>query len=162
MAPSPAVTLRRTGPADVELLYAIGLDELANRLAGTKPRAWSEFSARWADIVTDLDGSRTGVTSRVVLADGVAVGSINVFPDEGHTAIGYWLAREHWGRGIASAALSLMLVEHPGRPLRATTSAQNHASMKVLRKSGFVEVARALTPETARAHARETVTFVLR
>lgn len=142
-------------------MYEIGIDETSNQLAGTKPRTRAAFDARWAEILADPDGSATGVVPRVILLEGDFVGSINVFPREGHTAIGYWIARSHWGRGIASAALRLMLDEVRTRPLHATTAGHNHASMRVLQKHGFRVVTRFMTPETDDARARETVSFVL-
>jgi RimJ/RimL family protein N-acetyltransferase len=159
---TPAITLRRTRPEDVRLLFEAGCDEESNRLAGTKPRGWDEFLARWTEILADADGSATGVVPRVILADGRFVGSINIFPQDGLESVGYWIVREQWGRGIASAALALMLAECPTRPLHATASGHNHASLRVLEKHGFAVVSRQWTPETDRARARETVVLALR
>jgi RimJ/RimL family protein N-acetyltransferase len=155
------ITLRRTQPEDVPLLYAIGIDEASNLLAGTKPRTWDEFQTRWTAILSDHDGSATRVLPRVILADGVFVGSINIFPQDGLDSLGYWISREHWGRGIASEAVALLLDEYSLRPLYATTAGHNQPSMRVLEKNGFKVFSRRMTPETDRAQARETVVFVL-
>ena len=56
--------------------------------------------------------------------------------------VGYWIAREHWGRGIASAAFPAFLALLGERPLYAKTSAGNAASLRVLEKSGFTVVSR--------------------
>ena len=48
----------------------------------------------------------------------------------------YWLDREHWGRGHASAALALVL-SRAGRPVVARVVADNDASCRVLTKAGF-------------------------
>lgn len=143
-------------------LYAIGIDPASNELAGTKPRAWSEFRTRWEEILADVDGSATRVIPRVILADGEPVGSINIFPQEGADSLGYWISREHWGRGIASAAVTLLLAEVPIRPLHATTAGHNLASLRVLTTHGFEIVSRGPTPETDRSRPRETVVLVLR
>jgi RimJ/RimL family protein N-acetyltransferase len=158
----PTIALRRTVPSDVEALYRIGIDEQSNELAGTKPREWSEFRVRWRDILDDADGTTTGVVPRVILVGGAFAGSINIFPQDGVESIGYWIAREQWGRGIASEAVRLMLHEHARRPLHATAAGHNLASIRVLVRNGFEIVSRAMTPETDRARARETVTLVLR
>jgi RimJ/RimL family protein N-acetyltransferase len=92
----------------------------------------------------------------------LVVGSVNISPDEGADSIGYWIAREHWGRGIATAAVAVMLREFTRRPLRATAAGRNLASIRVLEKNGFVITARRMTLETARCVARETVTLMLR
>ena len=51
--------------------------------------------------------------------------------------MGYWIAREHWGRGIATRALSLMLRLVAIRPLHARVARHNGASIRVLQRHGF-------------------------
>lgn len=156
------VRLRRTVLADVPILHAFECEITSNQLAGTKPRAWGAFSARWNDILSDPSGVATGVTPRVVLLGETLVGSINISPYQGAPALGYWIAGEFWGRGIASQAVSLMLREFTPRPLYATAASHNLPSHRVLHKNGFVVIDRRMTPETERLAARETMTFVLR
>lgn len=157
----PQVTLRRTAAGDVRVLHGLEVDVFSNEMAGTKPRDWATFEARWAEILADVDGGVTGVTPRVIVVDGVVVGAVNIAPHDGADSIGYWIGREHWGRGIATRAVALMLREFTRRPLIATTAGHNAASVRVLEKNGFVVVSRRMTPETARTVARETVTLVL-
>ena len=156
-----AISLRRTTAADLPLLHELELDQASNTLAGTKPRDWAAFHARWLQILADSDGTATGVIPRVIVADGGVVGAVNISPHEGRDAIGYWIAREHWGRGIATRAVALLLSEFPRRPIFATTAGHNHPSIRVLEKSGFQIVSRGLTQETARTVQRETVTLML-
>lgn len=161
-APLQSIRLRRTAAADVPWLFQLECDQASNTLAGTKPRDWPTFQSRWEQILADLDGSATGVTPCVIEADGVPVGAINIAPHEGADSIGYWIDRAHWGRGIATRAVELMLAEFRRRPLFATAAGQNLASIRVLEKHGFEIIGRDLTPETARTVRRETVTLVLR
>jgi len=156
------VTLRRTQESDLALLHAFELDGASNVLAGTKPRDWDTFRARWQQILADPDGCKTGVTPRVICADRVVIGSVNISPDQGVDSIGYWIAREHWGRGIATVAVALMLREFTRRPLLATAAGHNTPSIRVLEKNGFVITSRSTTPETTRTVPRETVTLLLR
>jgi RimJ/RimL family protein N-acetyltransferase len=156
------VSLRRTEAGDLDALHAQELDAVSNARSGFKARGRAEFMARWARILADTDGTDTGVVPRVILAGGVLAGSVNIAPDQGRDALGFRVAREHWGRGIATRAVGLLLAEVTRRPLHATTAGHNGASIRVLEKHGFVEVARGATPETARAVARETVAWVLR
>ncbi|MCK6478428.1 MAG: GNAT family N-acetyltransferase [Phycisphaerales bacterium] len=161
--PSPtSVRLRPTTASDLPALHAMELDPLSNERAGSKPRDWPTFLGRWEQILADPSGVLTGVTPRVILADGELVGSVNVSPQDGVSSLGYWIARDHWGRGIATRAVALMLVEYPARPLIATAAAFNLASIRVLEKNGFVIASRHATPEGARTVERETVTLVLR
>lgn len=163
MAPAapPQIRLRRPVEADLPKLHAFELDPGSNGLAGTRPRDWPTFLARWAEILADRDGTATGVTPRVILADGVVVGAVNISPDHGRDSIGYWIAREHWGRGIATRAVTLLLSEFTRRPLYATAAGHNLPSIRVLQKTGFEIVSRCMTAETARTVQRETVTLVL-
>jgi [ribosomal protein S5]-alanine N-acetyltransferase len=57
--------------------------------------------------------------------------------------VGYWLGREFWGRGIATAALRLLTAHafaaHPEmRRLFAVPFAANAASARVLEKAGYL------------------------
>ena len=54
--------------------------------------------------------------------------------------IGYWLGREFWGRGIASAAVLLLLRFESTRPLIARVAKHNLGSIRVLEKAGFTRV----------------------
>lgn len=156
------IQLRRTRPEDLELLHGFELDDTSNALAGPKPRDWPTFLERWRVILADPDGSATGVTPRVIEADGLVVGSINISPHQGVDSIGYWIDRLHWGRGIATRAVGCMLSEFCRRPLFATTSGTNLAPIRVLVKNGFELLDREMTAETLRTVQRETVRFVLR
>ena len=48
-----------------------------------------------------------------------------------------WIGREHWGKGIATRALSDFLVLEPARSLHAWAALHNLASIRVLEKCGF-------------------------
>jgi RimJ/RimL family protein N-acetyltransferase len=158
--PASLVTLRPTAPADLEWLLECQQDPASNALAGTKPRDRAEFFARWDDIFRDPAAAR--VTPRVILAGGVLAGQINVFPQEGTDSIGYWIGREHWGRGIATRAIALLLAEVATRPLYARAAAHNTPSWRALQRNGFVECGRHHAPETERSVEREMITLVLR
>lgn len=150
------IRLRPTRPSDVELLFGFQLDPASNEMAGTKPRDRDTFFAHWDRVLVD-----PGVAARVIEADGALVGSINIFKLGELDAIGYWIAREQWGRGIAGRAIALMLAEVPRRPLHAEAAADNVASLRALRRNGFIEVSREHEPATHRFLAREVVKLVL-
>jgi len=158
MPPLPPIDihLRATTPADVPKLFELQADPASNELAGTKPRDLQTFNARWIEVFRDAR-----ITPRVIIADGVFVGSINIFPQEETDSIGYWIAREHWGRGIATRAIRLLIDEVPIRPLYARVGAGNVASLRALARNGFAVVSRCHTPETDRNVARDTITLTL-
>ena len=67
-------------------------------------------------------------------------------PREGRAnEIGYSIAKNERGQGLATRAVALMLEEvaHrvPGQPVEAETDHDNRASQRVLEKNGFVRLA---------------------
>lgn len=127
------VTLRPVEAGDLPALFEYQLDPEANRMAVANPRDAEAFAAHWARIFASPE-----TIARAVIADGVLVGTVSCFRLEGAPAIGYWIGREHWGRGIATRAVALLLAEVPTRPLHARAAASNVASIRVLERNGFV------------------------
>jgi [ribosomal protein S5]-alanine N-acetyltransferase len=101
----------------------------------------------------DIDDQLTAHEQRTVLpyvveVDGALVGRINVF----HIVykafcsgtLGYWIRRDHHGRGVATAAVAAMIElafgEGALHRLEAGTLVDNHASRRVLAKNGFTEI----------------------
>src|SRR6478752_8650353 len=99
-----AVELREVEDGDLELLYEHQLDEQAAAMAGFPSRGRKAFVAHWDRIRADPAN-----VTRAIVAGGELAGNIAVFPDVGKRAVGYWIGREFWGRGIATAALQLLL-----------------------------------------------------
>jgi RimJ/RimL family protein N-acetyltransferase len=148
--------LRPTAPSDLPSLFEMHADPESNAMAGTKPRTREEFFEVWDGIFAD-----PGVTARVIELDGVIVGSIGCFQADGKDCVGYWIARPHWGKGIASRALMLFLGEERRRPLHATTTRTNTPSQRVLEKCGFRRVGSRVGAETERYVPGEIGDFVL-
>jgi RimJ/RimL family protein N-acetyltransferase len=55
----------------------------------------------------------------------------------GEPEISYWLGKDYWGKGVATAALSAFLDHVEMRPLYARVAKDNLASQRVLEKCGF-------------------------
>lgn len=151
-----AVRLRPTTPADLPALFEIQSDPQSNSMAGTKPRTREVFFATWERIFPD-----PAVNSRVIELDGVIIGSIACFQADGHDCIGYWIAKAHWGKGIASRALTMFLAEEHRRPLHATAATANAPSRRILEKCGFRFVTLRTGEETERYIASEIADYVL-
>ncbi len=101
-------------------------------MAAFKSRDRDAFMAHWAKIMAN-----PACATRVILADGSVAGNIGAWTDGAERLVGYWIGRDFWGRGIASAALVLFLQEETTRPLTARVAKHNPASIRVLRKAGF-------------------------
>ena len=114
------------------MLFEHQRDAEASELAAVASREWGAFAAHWARIRSD-----PAIVLRTVTVDGLVVGNVLSFVRDGRREVGYWIGREHWGKGIASRALGLLVEELEERPLHAVVAAHNPASLRVLEKAGF-------------------------
>jgi RimJ/RimL family protein N-acetyltransferase len=151
------VRLRPIERDDLPRTYEMHLDPDSNRMAATIPRTREAFDSHWEKLLGD---SRR--TVRAVLLGEVMVGYVCCFPVDDQEHVGYWIDRAFWGRGIASRALHLLLQEVVGRPLYATVATSNGASLRVLRKCGFVVDVVRHSPATDRYAECEEAVLVLR
>ncbi len=131
------VTLREVRGDDLARFFAYQLDPKANHMAAFTPKDPSDraaYLAFWRRMLRD-----DSVTMRTVLLDGQVVGSILCYVDEefAKPEVSYWIDRAHWGKGIATAALTAFLNEITGRPLYARAAKDNLGSIRVLEKCGF-------------------------
>jgi RimJ/RimL family protein N-acetyltransferase len=128
---APAVRLREVEEGDLPLLFLHQLDPEASRMAAFPPRDRDAFFAHWRKILAER-----GLV-RAILADEEVVGHVCAFDMQGAREVGYWVAREHWGRGIATRALGAFLLLERTRPLHAHVASHNAGSIRVLEKCGF-------------------------
>lgn len=156
-ARATSVRLRTVEAGDLAVLYEHQADPIANQMAVTHARSAEAFHAHWTKIISDPE-----VIARAILADGEMVGYVSSFHIEGTAYVGYWIARERWGRGIVSRALALLLEESPSRPLFARVARSNAASLRVLEKCGFAIVRYEDSPATERYPACEEAILVLK
>jgi RimJ/RimL family protein N-acetyltransferase len=77
-------------------------------------------------------------TKRTIVAGGGVVGWIGSWEVEGEHDVGFWIGRDHWGNGYATAALRAFLDVDLHRPLHAHVVDHNVGSRRVLEKCGFV------------------------
>lgn len=131
-----SVQLRDVSEADLPIFYAQQLDPEAMQMAAFPTRNEEAFMAHWSKIITD-----NSVLLRTILFDGSVAGNIVCFEQLGEREVGYWLGKEYWGKGIASAALEQFLELIETRPLYAHVAKHNIASRRVLEKCGFNVVA---------------------
>jgi RimJ/RimL family protein N-acetyltransferase len=131
----PNVSLREVRLGDLPILFEHQLDPEGARMAAFKSRDRDAFMAHWAKIMAN-----PACALRVVLADGSVAGQIGAWTDGAERLVGYWIGREFWGRGVASAALVQFLHEEVTRPLTAHVAKHNLASIRVLQKAGFALV----------------------
>lgn len=124
--------LRELEDADLDAIYEHQSDRGAAELAGVPSRERPAFDQHWARIRADPE-----TVFRTIDDDGRVAGYVFTFIHDGRRVVGYWLGREFWGRGLASAALGEFLGVVDERPLQATVVPANRASVRVLEKNGF-------------------------
>ena len=130
-----SILLREPREEDLPTLFEHQLDPEATRMAAFPPRDREAFFAHWRKILAD-----DSLLKRVIVADGAVAGHVGAFDMAGVREVGYWIAREHWGRGIATRALGMFLPLEPIRPLFAHVAKHNVGSIRVLEKCGFVRL----------------------
>ena len=157
MTADQGVCLRPVQPGDLPRIYELQLDPESNRMAVTIPRIGEAFDSHWAKALGD-----PAITARAVLVGEALVGFISCFPRDGQDHVGYWIDRAYCGKGIASRALHVLLQELVKRPLVATASTCNGASLRVLQKCGFVIEQVRLSPASERHPECEEAVLVLR
>jgi RimJ/RimL family protein N-acetyltransferase len=126
------IRLRPVGVADVPLFFEYQRDPLAARMAAATPVSRRDHDALWRAALTD-----PAILARTVVVDGEVAGSLTSWTQWEQRQLGYWLGRDHWGRGVATTALALFLCELTVRPVHAYVAGHNIASRRVLEKCGF-------------------------
>ena len=118
---SNEVRLRNIEPDDLPIFYEQQLDADATRMAAFPARDRAAFDAHWA---TNILGNPAAV-NQTILLDGQVAGNIGSWPQDGARLVGYWIGREHWGKGVATRALAAFIAGAVGGlkigspPLRA-------------------------------------------
>jgi RimJ/RimL family protein N-acetyltransferase len=154
------VTLREVQDGDLAVYWEQITDpELQEVAAFTRAYHYDRgaFDAHWTRI-----RANPGILGRTILADGEVAGHVAAFGSPAEREVTYVLGRAHWGKGIATRALALLLALEPTRPLHADTAADNAGSIRVLEKCGFEVVGTARDFARARGHEIDVVKLVLR
>jgi len=136
MDPAPRITLRPVLDEDLPVFFEQQRDPEYNHMAAftcEDPSDRAAFMAHWARIRRDET-----VTLRTIVFEGQVVGSVGSFVMFGERDVTYGIAREHWGKGLATLALRAFLEEFTVRPLHARAASDNVASRRVLERCGFV------------------------
>ncbi|KAJ3674752.1 hypothetical protein LUZ60_005368 [Juncus effusus] len=138
---TPPITLRKFKPSDVDAFMSWASDPRVTRFQRRDP--YTDPSQALAYITNHI---LTHPWYRAICVENQPVGSISVNPslgeDKHRASIGYRLAYDFWGKGIATQALKLSLkivfdeLEDLER-LEAIADVDNLASQRVLEKAGF-------------------------
>lgn len=134
--------LRRATMEDLPAIHAIMSDPEVMRFWSEPPHPDMARTTEWLQSMVDADPATSD--DFVIERDGRVVGKLGCWrlPD-----IGYHLARDQWGQGVASEAMAAYLDRRRsiGTPSRLTADVdpRNEASLNLLKRHGFVETNRA-------------------
>lgn len=132
-------------PNDIGVFFEHQRDPDATAMAAFPARERDAHTAHWEKVLGDPAN-----LARTIVAEGEVAGNVGSWNGEGHREVGYWIAKECWGKGIATEALRQFLRVEQTRPLQAWVAVGNPASARVLEKCGFVPVDR--PPEAPATH----------
>jgi RimJ/RimL family protein N-acetyltransferase len=148
------------------LFHAIGDERIVRNLATAPWPYLPEHARAWA--ATERPANRpASLIFRRASGALELVGGIGIHDTpEGEVELGYWIARDHWGRGYASEAGRTVVGFARGvlklERLVAGHFLDNPASGSVLRKLGFQPTGRiAMRHSVARGEATPMAEFVL-
>lgn len=128
------IELRDVRETDLPIFFEQQLDPEATQMASFPSRGEIAFMAHWK---TRVLGDNS-VLVKTILFNGEVAGNIVCFEQLGDREVGYWLGKDYWGKGIATAALSQFLKQIETRPLYAHVAKHNIGSRRVLEKCGFI------------------------
>jgi RimJ/RimL family protein N-acetyltransferase len=153
------IELREVTDSDVDVFVALQCDPIAAHLAafGAKDLDASAYVARWRTHATT-----PSTTQRAIVFEGVVVGFVASFRRETNLEVTYWVARSHWGRGIAREALTQLLQIVTHRPVHASAVKDNVGSLRVLARCGFDVCGEERTFAEARGELVDEVFMILR
>lgn len=132
------ISLRTMREDDLPTMFEIQLDNTAQHLA-----AFIDNTARDRDAYIEKRRkflANEAIIMKVVEVGGEVVGSVGTYPIEGDNQVTYWIRKDCWGQGIATAALAALLKEVAVRPLYGQVAEDNIGSVRVLERNGFALV----------------------
>jgi ribosomal-protein-alanine N-acetyltransferase len=141
-APVRRIGLRPFEEADAEALHPIFSDAEAMAFWSTPPHASIEETRAFVRATIEATSAGTG-DDQVVVMDGRVIGKAGLWDGQ---EIGFILAREVWGRGLALEALKAVIERARARGvsrLTADVDPRNAASLGLLGKLGFVKTGEA-------------------
>lgn len=145
MLADDVIRLERLGEQHLAGIAALGQDPLVARNTRV-PEPWPDgFERTWLELYEQ--GRRDGTRDGYAVIDGETgtflgiAGLVDIRPDAGQGEIGYALAPEARGRGIATRALQIVtryaLDELGLERLELQIATDNDASMRVAEKCGY-------------------------
>ena len=141
----PRVTLRDFRADDVDAVHAFASDPVVTQWSTWGPNTWSDTEAFIADAAAEPASRERTRFTLAVLFEGRLAGTAAVWTtsaSDRNGELGYTLAHDAWGLGLATETAALLL-GHAFGPMglvrvEATCHPDNAGSVRVLEKNGFI------------------------
>ena len=127
------VVLRKVVDPSVPIFFEHQRDAETVRMVAFFSRDRDAFMTHWAKLRREPSN-----IIQTIVCDGQVAGNIGSWIAEDQRLISYWIGREFWGRGVATAALAAFVAEVKERPLHAFVAKHNVGSIRVLEKCEFI------------------------
>lgn len=133
---------------DLDAYCAMEADPEVRRYVGGAPRSRKDAERKFRDTHLKRTSARLALRATIFKPDGRYIGYSGLFPNfgrrgpvAGEATLAFYLAREYWGRGLATEAGRAFIQFGFGQlhltRLVATVEVGNAASLRVLEKLGF-------------------------
>lgn len=133
---------------DLDPYCVIEADPEARRFVGGNPRAREAAEQKFRAVYLPPVKNRMGLCATVFKPEGRYIGYCGIYPRfraadaiPGEGSLGFYLAREYWGEGLATEAgrafIDFGFSELKLARIVATVEVGNDASLRVLQKLGF-------------------------
>lgn len=136
------LVLRRARPDDLAGVHAFMSNPLAMRYWSTLPHESMEVTRPW--FAAQFFSGDPNRDEWIIELDGRVVGNIGIW---NRPEFGFILHPDAWGKGLAAEAarafVDYAFATHPIEAITADVDPRNEASLRLLRKLGFVETGRA-------------------
>lgn len=134
---TPRLRLRTAAPSDLAGIHAVLSDASAMRWWATPPHQTLEESEAW---LAAMIANGPEHPDFIIECAGEVIGKVGFWaPPE----IGYILHPSHWGRGLASEALTAaidhLFAHHSFDQITADVDPANDASIRLLERMGFIK-----------------------
>jgi len=133
--------LRRARLEDAAAMHAIMSDPIAMRYWSTPPHGDLAETERWMASMVDADPANSD--DFIVTLNGALIGKLGAWrlPE-----MGFLIDTRHWGKGYAIEAMMAFIDRRRAlgtTELTADVDPRNEASLKLLKRAGFLETHRA-------------------
>jgi RimJ/RimL family protein N-acetyltransferase len=135
--------LRPASESDIEAIYSLQADREAAALAGVEG-SFVDKAVFFTRVRAAITAGSDDAFMYVLEAGGRFAGYAGCFKGKEGYTLSYWIARDFWGRGAGTWMLAALFAEVPAPvaagPMVAEVVEGNDASMRMLRRAGFIEV----------------------